>query len=210
MPRGSPLNSWSEREAPSALVGGLVAAGYPLLVSRLLANRGVSSEEAPGFFCPSIANLAKPGELPGVESASEVILDAVIRGDKIVIFGDYDCDGVCASSILALAIGAVSKSGERPAVFLPERLKEGYGMTSASVARMLSENPGVRLVVTVDNGINSIEEVSALKSRGLKVVVTDHHLPGEELPAADALVNPKVSAPPHFTDSVHASSLLPL
>ena len=122
----------------------------------------------------------------------------MIRGDKIVIFGDYDCDGVCASSILALAIGAISKSGEQPAVFLPERLKEGYGMTSASVARMLAENPDVKLVVTVDNGINSIEEVAALKSRGLKVVVTDHHLPGEELPAADALVNPKVSAPPYL------------
>ena len=198
MPRGSPLNSWSEREAPSALVGGLVAAGYPLLISRLLATRGVSAEEAPDFFCPSIANLAKPSELPGVEAASEVILEAVIRGDKIVIFGDYDCDGVCASSILALAIGAISKSGEQPAVFLPERLKEGYGMTSASVARMLAENPDVKLVVTVDNGINSIEEVAALKSRGLKVVVTDHHLPGDELPAADALVNPKVSAPPHL------------
>ena len=198
MPRGSPLNSWLEREAPEALVGGLVAAGYSPLLSRLLASRGVSAEEAPAFFSPSIANLARPTDLPGVEEASEVILDAVSRGEKIVIFGDYDCDGVCASSILAIAIGAISKPGSRPSVFLPERLKEGYGMTSASVARMLSENPSVKLVITVDNGINSIEEVARLKSRGISVVVTDHHLPGDELPAADALVNPKVSAPPHL------------
>lgn len=198
MPRGSSLNSWLEREAPEALVGGLVAAGYSPLLSRLLASRGVSAEEAPAFFSPSIANLARPTDLPGVEEASEVILDAVSRGEKIVIFGDYDCDGVCASSILAIAIGAISKPGSRPSVFLPERLKEGYGMTSASVARMLSENPSVKLVITVDNGINSIEEVARLKSRGLSVVVTDHHLPGDELPAADALVNPKVSAPPHL------------
>lgn len=198
MPRGSPLNSWLEREAPEALVGGLVAAGYSPLLSRLLASRGVSAEEAPAFFSPSIANLARPTDLPGVEEASEVILGAVSRGEKIVIFGDYDCDGVCASSILAIAIGAISKPVSRPSVFLPERLKEGYGMTSASVARMLSENPSVKLVITVDNGINSIEEVARLKSRGISVVVTDHHLPGDELPAADALVNPKVSAPPHL------------
>ncbi|MBR4476892.1 MAG: DHH family phosphoesterase [Kiritimatiellae bacterium] len=198
MPRGSSLNSWLEREAPEALVGGLVAAGYSPLLSRLLASRGVSAEEAPAFFSPSIANLARPTDLPGVEEASEVILGTVSRGEKIVIFGDYDCDGVCASSILAIAIGAISKPGSRPSVFLPERLKEGYGMTSASVARMLSENPSVKLVITVDNGINSIEEVARLKSRGISVVVTDHHLPGDELPAADALVNPKVSAPPHL------------
>lgn len=198
MPRGSPLNSWLEREAPEALVGGLVAAGYSPLLSRLLASRGVSAEEAPAFFSPSIANLARPTDLPGVEEASEVILGAVMRGEKIVIFGDYDCDGVCASSILAIAIGAISKPGSRPSVFLPERLKEGYGMTSASVARMLAENPSAKLVITVDNGINSIEEVARLKSRGISVVVTDHHLPGDELPAADALVNPKVSAPPHL------------
>ena len=198
MSRGSPLNFWTEREAPEALVGGLVAAGYPLLLSKILALRGISAETAPGFFSPSIANLARPSELPGVEAAAKVILDAVLRGDGIVIFGDYDCDGVCASSILAIAIGAISRNGERPAVFLPERLKEGYGMTSASVSRMLSENPGVKLVVTVDNGINSVDEVAALKSQGLSVVVTDHHLPGETLPAADALVNPKVSAPAHL------------
>lgn len=198
MPRGSSLNSWLEREAPEALVGGLVAAGYSPLLSRLLASRGVSAEEAPAFFSPSIANLARPTDLPGVEEASEVILGAVMRGEKIVIFGDYDCDGVCASSILAIAIGAISKPGSRPSVFLPERLKEGYGMTSASVARMLAENPSAKLVITVDNGINSIEEVARLKSLGLSVVVTDHHLPGDELPSADALVNPKVSAPPHL------------
>ena len=198
MPRGSPLNCWSEREAPNELVGGLVAAGYPLLISKLLAIRGVSAEQVDAFFSPSIANLARPCDLPGVDAAAEVLLAAVSRGDSIVVFGDYDCDGVCASSILAMAISAVSKDRRGPSVFLPERLTEGYGMTSASVARMLDENPDVKLVVTVDNGINSIDEVAALKSRGVSVVVTDHHLPGETLPAADALVNPKVAAPPYF------------
>lgn len=151
-----------------------------------------------GFFSPSILNLAKPCELPGLESAAEVVLSAAARGDRIVVFGDYDCDGVCASAILSIAIGVVAKDGVRPSVFLPERLSEGYGMTSASVSRMLKENPGVRLVVTVDNGINSVGEIAALRARGVLVVVTDHHLPGEILPDADALVNPKVAAPPHL------------
>ena len=197
MPRGSSLSSWCERDAPKALVAGLISAGYSPLLSRLLATRGISAEEAPAFFSPSISALAKPGELPGVVAAADRILASVSRGEKIVIFGDYDCDGVCASSILAIAIGAIAAS-YKPTVFLPERLKEGYGMTSASVARMRAENPSVKLVVTVDNGINSIDEVAHLKACGISVVVTDHHLPGETLPDADALVNPKVAAPAHL------------
>lgn len=196
MSRGSPLSIWIEREVPKGNVCALEAAGIPKLLARLLAIRGIAPEDVAGFFAPSISNLAKPGELPGLDAASEVVLAAVSRGDKIVVFGDYDCDGVCASAILAIAIGAISKDGAKPVAFLPERLSEGYGMTSASVSRMLAENPDVKLVVTVDNGINSVDEVAALRSRGVSVVVTDHHLPGEIIPDADALVNPKVSSPP--------------
>jgi single-stranded-DNA-specific exonuclease len=179
-------------------VAGLEAAGYGSLISRLLASRGIGPELAASYLNPTIGDLAKPCELPGVAEAAEVVLSAVVRGERIVIFGDYDCDGVCATAILMCAIGALAKDGAKPSPFLPERLSEGYGMTSASVSRMLSENPGVKLVVTVDNGINAVEEVASLRARGISVVVTDHHLPGEILPAADALVNPKVAAPLHL------------
>ena len=195
MPRGQALNVWAEREAPAALVSALEAAGYSPLLARLLAARGIGAQEAGAYFAPSISSLAAPSELPGVDAAAEKILDFALRGDRIVVFGDYDCDGVCATAILLKAIGAVAKDGASPRPFLPERLSEGYGMNSASVSRMLAENPGVKLVVTVDNGINSIDEIAYLKERGVSVVVTDHHLPGEVLPAADALVNPKVAAP---------------
>lgn len=196
--RGSALSAWVEREADEALVCGLESAGFDRLIARLLAIRGISPAETEGFFSPSVSQLAKPCELPGLDAAAEVVLRSVARGDKIVVFGDYDCDGVCASAILAIALGTISEASPKPAVFLPERLSEGYGMTEASVSRMLAENDGVKLVITVDNGINSVDEVARLKSLGLSVVVTDHHLPGETLPAADALVNPKVASPKHL------------
>lgn len=195
MPRGEALSVWAEREAPAALEASLTDAGYPPIVARLLAARGIGAQDAEAYLSPSISSLATPGELPGVEKAAEVVLDVVQRGGKIVVFGDYDCDGICATAIMLRVIEAVSKSGCSPSAFIPERLSEGYGMSSASVSRMLDENPDVRLVVTVDNGINSVDEVADLKSRGISVVITDHHLPGEELPNADALVDPKVASP---------------
>ena len=189
---------WVERDVPEQFVCDLESAGIPRLLARLLAIRGVAPDNVDAFFSPSISNLAKPGELPGISKSAEVVLNAVTRGDRIVVFGDYDCDGVCASAILAMAIGVISRDGARPAVFLPDRLTEGYGMTSASVSRMLAENPYVKLLVTVDNGINSVDEVAKLKERGILVVVTDHHLPGDTLPAADAVVNPKVASSPRL------------
>lgn len=160
------------------------------IIEKLLALRGVvSPEERERFFNPRLGDLCKAEELPGVVEAADVILNT--RG-KIVVFGDYDCDGVCATAILASTLKALKKT---VAMFLPERLSEGYGMTDKSVERMLNENGDVELVVTVDNGINSVSQIATLEARGIKVVVTDHHLPGEELPEAEAIVNPKVKSP---------------
>ena len=166
----------------------------PQLVEKILELRGISAEEVDEFLSPSIRDLAPPFELPNVDAAAETILAAVRAKRKIVVFGDYDCDGVCATAILVRTLSAF---GADVSAFLPERLSEGYGMSEASVSRMLKENPGVGLVVTVDNGINSIENVAFLKERGVEVVVTDHHLPGETLPDC-IVVNPKVSHPEIF------------
>ena len=167
----------------------------PELILRLLEKRGIAGDAAVGeFFSPSISALVRPEELPGIAEAAEVIL---AHSGKVVVFGDYDCDGVCATAIVVSCLRAlVGKDGQDKVVpFLPERLSEGYGMSEASVRRMLTENPDVSLVITVDNGINSVDPVAELKAKGVKVVITDHHLPGAVLPAADALVNPKVSSP---------------
>jgi len=167
----------------------------PELIIRILAARGVSGETAvEKYFSPSLHDLAKPQELPGVTEAVDAILSA---HGKVIVFGDYDCDGVCATAIMVNCLKAVLPDCEI-VPFLPDRLTEGYGMSDGSVKRMLEENPDVSLVVTVDNGINSVDRVAELQERQICVVITDHHLPGERLPDADAVVDPKVAAPPHL------------
>ena len=163
------------------------------IVRRILEARGIAGEDLEAYLSPSLRGLAAPEDLPGVVEAADVMLSAVAAGGRVVVFGDYDCDGVCATAILVRALNAL---GAKVSPFLPRRLEEGYGMSDAAVGRMLEAHPDASLVVTVDNGINSVEQVAFLKGRGVGVVVTDHHLPGEELPSADVLVNPKVSAPP--------------
>ena len=171
--------------------------GLPEILLKLLETRGIAGADLERYLNPSLADLANPEELPGVAAAADVILEVAASKRKIVVFGDYDCDGVCATAILVKTLTAIVPSVPI-AAFLPERLSEGYGMSDASVARLLKEHPDVALVVTVDNGINSVGQIASLKARGVRVVVTDHHLPGEQLPAAEALVNPKVAAPAHF------------
>ena len=181
----------------------------PEVLRRLLRVRGIDDADLEKFLNPSLRDLADPAELPGIAAAADVILDALVAQKRIVVFGDYDCDGVCATAIL---VKTLTTLGAKVMPFLPRRLTEGYGMTDASVKRLLEDEkygcPDVGLVVTVDNGINSIQQVADLEAKGVSVVVTDHHLPsvasdgsGELLlPAADAVVDPKVAAPDHLKE----------
>jgi len=165
------------------------------ILRKVLARRGVvTDDEIEKFLNPALGDLAKPDELPGVTGAARAILSAVKRGREIVVFGDYDCDGICATAIMTKTLRAL-KARVHP--FVPERLGEGYGMSEAAVKRMLREHPRVGMVVTVDNGVNSVERVNDLKRRDIEMIVTDHHLPGDTLPNCP-VVNPKVLAPPHL------------
>ena len=167
------------------------------IVERLLELRGIGADEREAFLDPSLRRLARADALPGVREAVDAILPFLRSGRTIVVFGDYDCDGVCASAILVTALRRLGATAE---AFIPDRFKEGYGLTDAAMERLFREYPDVALVITVDNGITAVREVAGLKKRGVAVVVTDHHLPGEELPAADALVNPRVAAAPGCED----------
>ena len=186
---------WTERAVDEACVTALVAAGHSPLQARLLAQRGIPPDAVATYFKPALTDLARPDELPATNEAAAQILSFVRARRRIVVFGDYDCDGICATAILYTALEALAPG--TCGRFIPERLSEGYGMSEASVARMLATFPDVALVVTVDNGINSVARIADLKSRGISVVVTDHHLPGDELPDC-LVVNPKVAAPPHL------------
>ena len=183
--------TWLERKPDDARVAELEAAGYPRLLARLLALRGISAAEVKKFFSPSLADLAAADSLPGVEAAAEAILAAVRAGKLIVVYGDYDCDGLAATAILVRTLRAF---GARVEAFIPGRTNEGYGLTDGAVARMLQTFPDVGLVVTVDTGITAAKPIRELQARGIECVVTDHHLPGVELPSC-AVVNPKVAAP---------------
>ncbi len=161
------------------------------ILDALLAKRGLAGSSLGEYLDPALGRLARFDALPGIPEAADAILPFVRDRRTIVVFGDYDCDGVCASAILAKTL---IRLGARVRQFVPDRFSEGYGLTSASIARLFAEIPDVALVVTVDCGISSMEEVRLLKSRGVSVVVTDHHLPPEALPECDALVDMKAAA----------------
>lgn len=184
------MADWIEKSVDPAAVEALVAAGHPRLFARLLALRGVTVDSAGEYFSPDWRSLSPAESLPGIERAAAAIFDAIESKKRIVVFGDYDCDGFCATSIVVRTIKAL---GGESVPFIPRRMGEGYGMTSASVGRMLREIPDIGLVVTVDNGIGSEKEIAGLKAKGIPVIVTDHHLPSDELPtSAVVFVNPKV------------------
>ncbi len=177
-----------------------MASGCSPTMARLLASRGITAADREEFFDSSLHRLVDPLGLPGIAEAVKVMAPFISDGREIVVFGDYDADGVCASAIL---VSVIRRLGGRADAFIPHRQGEGYGMTAASLARLHREHPQAALVVTVDNGITSAVEVAQLRARGIAVVVTDHHLPptagadGEvALPVADALVDPKVKSAP--------------
>lgn len=161
------------------------------IVEQLLAKRGLSGDALDEFLDPSLKRLADVSALPRLAEAAETILPFIRDRRHVVVFGDYDCDGVCASAILATAF---DRLGGIVDVFVPDRFSEGYGLTAASVDRLFREFPDVALVVTVDCGVTSVDEVKTIRDRGVSVVVTDHHTPPEVLPDCDVLVDPKVPA----------------
>jgi single-stranded-DNA-specific exonuclease len=156
------------------------------MVARILAARGVTDPVAATRLLAAGAEaLRPPSLLAGIDDAVEAILGAIARSERIAICGDYDVDGLTASSILYWVIRKLRGVCD---VVVPHRNRDGYGFSIETVGRLASG--GVRLVVTVDNGTSAVREIDAAGELGLQVVVIDHHEPGSELPRARALVNP--------------------
>ena len=163
----------------------------PGWLSALLRSRGVNTEEeAHRFLNPDLSALEDPFLLSGMEEAVRLIRRAVSSGERIMIFGDYDADGVCAASIL---LEALTEEGASVSFRLPDRRKDGYGLNENAV-REISGKAG--LLITVDCGISNASEVALAKSLGLTVIVTDHHQLPEALPEADAVLNPLIGSYP--------------
>jgi single-stranded-DNA-specific exonuclease len=163
-------------------------AAVPSVIARLLLARGVQSpQEASRFFCPDRAALHDPLLLSGAAEAAEILARAAAARRRIVVFGDYDVDGVTAVAQLKAAL---TRAGADAVAFLPHRLRDGYGLKPDTVRRVLEQwCPSV--IVTVDCGITAIEGVACARAQGVEVIVTDHHLVPEQLPAGAVVVNPK-------------------
>jgi single-stranded-DNA-specific exonuclease len=158
----------------------------PATLARCLVARGVSTPgDAAAYLRPRLANCILPDALPGVAQAAEIIGGHIAANGLIVVFGDYDADGMMASAMLAEAIGAI---GGRAVIFIPNRSNEGYGFTLPALERCLGEHPATALVVTVDCGISQPESCDLAALRGVAVVVTDHHARLDPLPATVAAV----------------------
>ncbi|MFN3579338.1 MAG: single-stranded-DNA-specific exonuclease RecJ [Pseudomonas sp.] len=155
----------------------------PPLLTRLYAARGVAS---PAELDRRLQALLPYQQFKGMQQAVDVLVAALESQQSILIVGDFDCDGATASSVAVLALRALGAGVVD--YLVPNRFEYGYGLTPEIVEVALTRQPQV--LVTVDNGISSVEGVAAARAAGLKVVVTDHHLPGEQLPEADAIVNP--------------------
>jgi single-stranded-DNA-specific exonuclease len=171
------------RDVPPRSAWALEQAGVHPLLARLFAARGVRGKED---LDDGLARLLPPDTLQGAAAAAALLADALAADRRICIVADYDCDGATAC---AVAVRGLRMLGARRVDYLvPDRVVDGYGLTAPIAERVAAR--GADLLLTVDNGIASVEGVGAARALGLQVLVTDHHLPGEVLPAADALVNP--------------------
>ncbi len=163
------------------------ALGLPRLVCGVLCARGVTRPSDAGALCGEGAPLCDPMRLAGMEKAVERIRHSIDTGERIVVFGDYDVDGVTATALLFTYLDSV---GADVYYKLPSRDEEGYGLSVPAVELMASK--GVRLIITVDNGVSAVESIQYARGKGIDVVVTDHHLPPQTLPQAVAIVDPQL------------------
>jgi single-stranded-DNA-specific exonuclease len=159
----------------------------PCITELLKRKRFTCADEVNAFLQPRLRSLSDPFLLPNMATAVERILAAIDRRERIVLFGDYDVDGVTS---LALLAGLLRSYGASPDLFLPLRMEEGYGLSAESVQRCCEEHRP-QLLIAVDCGTASLIEIAGLKSRGVDVIVLDHHEPKASLPDCVAIVNPK-------------------
>lgn len=158
-----------------------------LLLAQLLWQRGITDETvAAAFLSPDLSHLHDPYALPDMGAAVQCIKAAVERGRRIAIYGDYDVDGITASVVMFQALKAL---GAETLIYLPDRFAEGYGLNSDAIYKLYSQD--VNLIITVDCGITAIEEVNLAHQLGMQVVITDHHQCADEIPHAEAVVDPK-------------------
>ena len=155
----------------------------PPLLQRIYLGRGITSDEQ---LDRSLTKLPKPDNLKGLSEGVSLLAEALRKQQSVLIVGDFDADGATSTTLTLLAMRAMGMQNIN--FIVPNRFEYGYGLTPEIVALAQQQSPD--LIITVDNGISSMSGVKAAKEAGIKVLITDHHLPGTELPEADAILNP--------------------
>jgi len=184
---------WRERDAdPEAVEAAASRFGLSRHIARAIVSRGISGDEIEPYLSASLKDISDPFCIAGIREAGERLWSAVEKGEKILIYGDYDCDGLTSTALLYRFLKGVGHDNVE--TFIPDRLDDGYGLISECVKRCF-EAHSPDLVVTVDCGVNSVEEVELIKSHGADVIVTDHHEPGAAVSKPTVLVNPKIGSP---------------
>jgi single-stranded-DNA-specific exonuclease len=185
----APILRWvvSPRPDPADVNRLAAQLGIPAALAALLVQRGHGNEaDARSFLRPSVTALSDASAIAGMAEAVEAIAGAIRAGGTIMVHGDYDVDGQCATALLTRALRA---AGADVVGFVPHRLRDGYDFGAAGLAA--AQRLGVSLVITCDCGITAVDTARAAQAAGIGVVVTDHHLPGPELPPALAVVDPQ-------------------
>lgn len=184
----SPPRRFNTRPVPAAAQTALIQAGLSPLLARLLAARGV---QAPQELDPALRGLLPPDTLEGNAQGARMLADAIAQQARMLVIGDYDCDGATGVATAVLGLRAL---GARADYLVPNRFEHGYGLTPDIVDLALVHPRLGRpdLLITVDNGVASLEGVAHARRHGLQVIVTDHHLPGASLPEANIIINPNL------------------
>ena len=162
----------------------------------VLATRGITPQTVAAFLDPSLQHLSDPFDLPGTRQAAERLWRAILNGERILVHGDYDTDGITAA---ALTSWVLRRNGADTECYLPHRIDDGYGLTVESIEKACADK--CRLLLTVDCGITSYAAIRMARERGLDVIITDHHMPGTEPMDAHTVVDPKLpGAAPEVQD----------
>jgi single-stranded-DNA-specific exonuclease len=183
---------WVVAPAPDPEATGALARALsvPPVLAALLVQRGYrTADDARRFLRPALTDLSDPYALAGVREAVDAVVGAVRDGRTILVHGDYDVDGQCATALLTRTLRA---AGARVQPFVPHRLRDGYDFGPAGLAA--AQAAGASLILTCDCGITAVDTVRAAAAAGIDVIVTDHHLPGPELPPALIVIDPQQSA----------------
>lgn len=175
------------RHYDPAAAARLQSEGFSRPLAQVLAGRRIVGKSE---MDTGLAGLIPPTALPHAAEAASMLADALEKGESVAVVGDYDCDGATASTVAYQGLRLLGFRPEKVSWFIPDRMSMGYGLSPVVVDALTEKYGRPDIILTVDNGMGSVEGVARANQLGIRVIVTDHHLPGEYLPAAACIVNP--------------------